>query len=130
MDKDDKPQKVNKALQKKKLFAKAYVSNGLNATQAYKAVNPKAKNNTANVQGSVMLNKPATQKEIIKLLPTDNESMAIIKEAYHAKRPTSIDWNNLHKYMTTDLTLKGLINTKEDKTPNVNVALVIDRGKD
>lgn len=48
------------------LFALEYLSNGLNATAAYRSTHPRAKQRTAEVEGSKLLRKPEVDAFIAK----------------------------------------------------------------
>lgn len=53
------------------LFVNAYLSNGRNATQAYRSVHTKASWDTANVEGCKRLAKPGVQAEIQRRLRSE-----------------------------------------------------------
>ena len=54
-------------------FLNAYLSNGGNGTQAYRAVHPAVRYNTAQVQSSRLLSKPIIQQELASRIRYDGE---------------------------------------------------------
>ena len=61
-------------------FANEYINNGGNARLAYKAIKPKVKDSTADVNGCRLL-KNTKVKAIIKKLQEDTEEKALITRA-------------------------------------------------
>lgn len=108
-------------------YANVFVKTGGNATQAYKAINPKVKNTTAKTEGWQQLAKPCIKKAIQELLPKDEVESGVIKKALSQKTPETIKWSEKHQYLETSLKLKGYLDNK-DKQGNTNIAIII--GKD
>ena len=110
-----------------KAFPVAYIENGLNGTQAYKSLKGKhIDNKVAGVMSSRLLAKDNVQKEIVALLPKEDEDTSVIKEAYNARRSKEISWKDLRGYTELSLRLKGHLNNNTEK-PNVQVGIIIER---
>ena len=54
------------------------------------------------------------------------DNIDVIKQAYNSKKPLTIDFKTLHKYMETSLKLKGYLLDNKSQT-QVNVGLVVQR---
>ena|SRR3990167_9201601 len=105
-----------------KEFAKEFVANGLNATQAYKKVKPKATIGTARVEASRALTNPNVRSEITKLL---EENELDLKSAITTHKRNMLQDKQLGVSQTAvqDVyKLYGLHN--QDKTP-VNIGVFI-----
>ncbi|TSC76703.1 MAG: hypothetical protein G01um101429_1148 [Parcubacteria group bacterium Gr01-1014_29] len=115
---------MEKPTYKQRAFARAYVKNKGNGTQAaVEAYNPRNRD-TAHAIASENLRKPAVMREIERLLPGDEVEARLIHRAFSAKLPDDIRWSELHGYIETSLKLKGLLQNKPGNEA-VNVALVI-----
>ena len=114
--------KNNKIVEK--AFAAEYVANGLNGTQAYKALRPAVSNKVASVTATRMLAKASTQKAIAELLPDVGEELEVISEALQTERPKTIDWKDTHKFIETRLKLRGLLD-KNNKQMSVNIGVFV-----
>ena len=102
-------------------FAEAYVKNGMNGLQAYKAVSPQVTDNTAGVQSTRMLKKPRTVKAIQDRLASDKTISSIINTAITEIPKQPMDWSTKHKYIVTALKLKGYL--QDEHNTSVNVGL-------
>ena len=115
---------IRKTTFKQRAFARAYVKNKGNGTQAaVEAYNPRNRD-TAHAIASENLRKPAVMREIDRLLPGDEAEARLIQRAFSANLPDDIKWAELHNFLETSLKLKGLLQNKTSGEP-VNVALVI-----
>lgn len=118
-----KKAKTNKRLLEK-AFPAEYIKQGLNGTRAYKALRPKTKLSNAREYASTLIAKPNVIKAIEALLPSEEETMAVLKDVYATEREDNISYKDLHKFWETDLKLRGKL--KEGNTNNVQVNMVVD----
>lgn len=116
-----------KALEK--AFPRAYIENNFNGTKAYLALKPHVKPITATIEASNTLSKPNVQQALEALLEPLERPVSIISEAMRAARPDKIEWKDVHKFIETDLKLRGLLANKEGNKQNINVALLIKPSK-
>ena len=118
-------EKITPDKYKTKEFARNFIEEKGNATQAYLETYPKCKAISARELGSRKLAKDDTQREIVKLLPKDDVEANIIKTALSAHpKEKEISWSDKHQYLATSLKLKGYLNDK-DKQGNTNIAIII-----
>ncbi|MDB5957511.1 terminase small subunit [Ramlibacter sp.] len=82
------------------LFAQAYLANGLNATQAYMAVHPKAKRGTATVEGSRTLAKTHVLRRVRELVAERSKKLEIDGEELlrHTHAVATADHRHLTQY--------------------------------
>lgn len=73
--------KRNRAILEK-TFPAAYVANGLNATQAYRAIKKGAKYSTARVEGSALLAKPAVRSAIQEIMEGNGMSVEDVQRIH------------------------------------------------
>lgn len=111
---------------KDKKFTKAFIENNGNATQAYLAVNPEYKGNSAGELGSRMLKKvELSDNEIMQELGiTDNYLYEKLKEGTLATKHTRQgkkveDYGIRHQYIDTILKLKS-------KYPKAEMAIELE----
>lgn len=121
--------KLYKSDTKLKLFANIYITNGFNATAAYKKLNPNNKNSkVATIRGSYYLNDKRTKKHIEELLMKDsNKELEEINKAINANLlDTDISYKDKLQYIRTSLELKGKLNNQHKNT-QVNVGIVVNK---
>ena len=106
-------------------FPAAYIQQGLNATQAYKQIKRGASYETARVEGSRILAKPAVQKRIQELLPDDSLEAEVIINALQDKPTREINWTEKHKFLETSLKLKGYMTDRPES--GTNIGIIIER---
>lgn len=106
-------------------FPTAYIQQGLNATRAYKQIKTGASYETARVEGSRILAKPAVQKRIQELLPDDSLEAGVIIRALQDKPVREISWTEKHKFLETSLKLKGY--TTGGNESSRNIGIIIER---
>jgi len=109
-----------------KVFPVAYIQQGLNATRAYKQIKCAASYETARVEGSRILAKPAIQRRIQELLPDDGVEAGVIRDALYTKPFKGISWAEKHKFLETSLKLKGYM-TAERADNDTNIGIIIER---
>lgn len=112
-----------------KEYAKQFIANGMNSTQAYIAVKKTKNIKSARVQATRMLAKPSVQQHIRELLPSQEETVRVIKDVYTTPREKQITFRDLHKYLETDLKLRGYLSTQPQGS-NVNVAFIVNKATD
>src|SRR3990167_4333569 len=105
-------------------FPKAYIDNGLNGTKAYQSIKKTKNAKVATVSATRLLSKASVQKGIEALLPSEEETMKVFKEVYAAEREEVLPYKDLHKFLVTDLQLRGKL--KDNNSTNVQVNMVID----
>ena len=105
------------------IIAREYVNNGFNIKRALLSVRNYLTEHSAEVLGSLLLRNLEFQKALNNIIPTDVDDYEIIQAAYKAKRKTGISYAELHKFLETNLKLKGKLST--DNKPNVNIGLFI-----
>jgi len=105
-------------------FPKAYIDNGLNGTKAYQSIKKTKNAKVATVSATRLLSKASVQKGIEALLPSEEETMKVFKEVYAAEREEILPYKDLHKFLVTDLQLRGKL--KDNNSTNVQVNMVID----
>lgn len=114
---------TNKVKQLDKTFPVEYVKNGLNGTKAYKALRPNTNNAVAAVASTRLLKKDNVRKSIEALLPSEEKTMQVLREAYEAPKEKSISYKDLHKFWETDLKLRGKLQEKTQGTVNVGIII-------
>ena len=106
-------------------FPAAYIQQGLNATRAYRQIKKGASYDTARVEGSRTLAKPAIQKRIQELLPDDSLEAGVIISALQDKPVKEINWTEKHKFLETSLKLKGYMTDRPES--GANIGIIIER---
>ncbi len=77
---------------KERVFVDEYLSNGNNATAAYKVANPKVKNdNVAGVEGHKMLRHPKIQALVDRMINSSPEEQAAWMADFHGKWEAKAD---------------------------------------
>lgn len=104
-----------------KAFPAAYVASGLNGTHAYKSIKKRSKLSTARAEAPGILAIPSVQKAIEALLPSEDETMQVLRDAYSAKREDTMSYKDLHKFWETDLKLRGKLKDTGGNTTNVAI---------
>ena len=118
--KRERKPKMNRMMLEK-AFPAEYIKQGLNGTQAYKALKPRIKLANARQQASLLIAKPHIQKSIEALLPSEEKTMSVLSDVYEAEREGKITFKDLHKFWETDLKLRGKLKDKE--TSGVSIAM-------
>src|SRR3990167_74971 len=119
----DKPKTALKVGLFDESFANAYVRFGFNGTRAVKSIRTDLTDESAAQLASGTLKKENVVKRIMDLLPKQSKARALIYEALNVDRPKNISWRDLHKYVVTDLELRGELKQAEQK---VNVGIIIE----
>ena len=104
-------------------FANAYVRFGFNGTRAIKSIRTDITDESARVLASQYLARDNVAKRVMDLLPKQSKAKALIYEALRSERPKNISWRDLHKYVVTDLELRGELKQAEQR---VNVGIIIE----
>lgn len=109
-----------------KQFAREFIANGMNSTQAYVAVKAPKNMHSARVQASRLLSKDSVQQHIRDLLPSDDVESGIIHKAFNADLPSDISWKDLRGYTELSLKLKGYLNTNP-QGQQMNIAFIVNK---
>jgi hypothetical protein len=117
------PKSIIKEDSKIEKFANEYVENGMNGTQAYKALSPLVTDATAGTQSTRLLKKDKTKKAIAERLLKDSSISKVINQAITEIPKAPMDWSTKHKYIVTALKLKGYL--KDEGSKSVNVGLFV-----
>lgn len=108
-------------------FCRSYVKVGFNATKAYQQLRPKMTDKIAKERGYKYLLKQRVKDRIVQIInQSELKEMEIINRALETETPKQISWKEIHSFTRTALELKGKLN-KDQKGPNINIGLVIER---
>ena len=104
-------------------FAHAYVRFGFNGARAMRSIRTDLTDESAKTEASRLLTFDTVRNRIMELLPKQSKAKALIYEALRSERPKNISWRDLHKYVVTDLELRGELKQAEQR---VNVGIIIE----